>query len=207
MSSALTTLLAGPFPTDINMTLAGEVIGVHATATTYILVPYDDGGDLLANNPTTFTIGPWATTATTGAYDAYWTQTYGLTKGSDEATQSLHCQMSGRTPLTCTQKMVEGSETTKAIYSGEKLKQAIPVFNQATVFITDGQKFLSASTSATEGASTTLDSTAKAETTATETSSSQETGSTDSPSSASPSSRSILTTVGLAAVAMVALWL
>ncbi|KAF5675841.1 hypothetical protein FHETE_2444 [Fusarium heterosporum] len=207
MSSALTTLVAGPFPTDFNMTMAGKVVGVHATATTYVLVPYNDDGDLLSDNPTTVTVGPWATTTTTGAYDAYWTQTYGLTEGSDEATLSLHCQMSGRAPLACTQQKQEGSKTMKETYTGSVLKEDIPAFNEATVYITGGQKLLSPSTSAADGAGTTLGSTAKAQSTATESSGSQETGSTDSPSGASASSRSILATAGLAAVAMVALWL
>ncbi|KAF4996301.1 hypothetical protein FGRMN_4552 [Fusarium graminum] len=208
MSSALTTLLAGPFPTgELNMTLAGKVIGVHATATTYVLVPYNDGGFLLSDSQTTVTVGPWASVTTTGDYDAYWTETNGLNEGSADITMSLHCQMSGRTPLACTQQMRDVTTSTKETITGKDLTEAIPIFNQATVHITDGQDLLPASTSVSDGASTTLDSTAKAQSTPTGSSGSQKTGSADSPSGAFSSSRSILASIGLAAVAMVAIWL
>ncbi|KAM0344737.1 hypothetical protein ACHAPU_007109 [Fusarium lateritium] len=201
MSTTVTSLLV--IPSD-SIKLHGKVIGVDATATTYVLQcpPHDSVCDRL---DTTITLGPWAEktlapgAATTGVMDIWVNDTIPLEPtvvGSTNVenvpwTYSLHCQMSRSVAQECTMAngpIRDSKNHPKSMYptqtfAGSELRDIYgPTYAYSAITLTAGLEKLGGKHASTASAATTTgDSASSGETGYTSQSTGTSTGSAEAP--------------------------
>lgn len=156
MSSAITTRLflldSDPQP------LVGEVIGVDATATTYVIncAPGTDSNDCGTYN-NTYTLGPWASETLppgakeTGNFDLFIT----VSDPSDPWEFSMHCEMSRTSAQECTTINNGGNDDGSPTATFSAVSDlGYELFGYAAVTITAGQELLAAATSGSQPSKT-----------------------------------------------------
>ncbi|KLP08499.1 hypothetical protein CEK26_009377 [Fusarium fujikuroi] len=157
MSTSVKDLLL--IPSDA-MTLHGKILGVDATATTYLLNCPPDA-ESCERNGQTITLGPWAEKTLASSVDPTGTMDVVITEPQDGTKwfYSIHCEMSRSVAQDCTMinRPADGPSTIgPKTYRGESDLRELygPTFEYGRVTLTEGLEKLKSeypSTTTAEG--------------------------------------------------------